>query len=61
MPISEAKEELKSSAICFERIVAEASLGLEDQPSATERVGSDEREALPTNRLNDEVDCQWTS
>jgi len=56
----EAKEELKSSAVCFERVAAETSLGLEEQPSTTVLVGSDERKALPTNRLDDEVHGQRT-
>jgi len=39
----EAKEDLKSTAIRFERIAAEPPLGLKDQPGATEWVSSDER------------------
>jgi hypothetical protein len=52
----ETKEDLKSSAVRFEGVAGETSLGLEYQPSAAELMGGDDRKGLPTDRLNNEVD-----
>lgn len=56
-----AKENLKASGIGFERVATEAPLRLKSQPSAAERVRRGKREMLPTNRLDNEGDGQWTS